>query len=90
MLGIILQAGKVGSLDTKINIAYNRAMTTEIHTKNQIVFRMDEQTDEMLRIAEDGFYVRGIKVPVDDQEALTVYNSFQQWLVWAQLQKQNG
>ena len=88
MLGIILQAGKVGSLDTKINIAYNRAMTTEIHTKNQIVFRMDDQSEEMLRIAQDGFYVRGVRVPVDDKEAETVYNSFQQWLAWAQLQRQ--
>lgn len=41
---------------------------------------------EMLRIAPDGFYVRGVKVPVDDKEALTVYNSFHQWLAWAQLQ----
>ena len=62
-------------------------MTTEIHTKNQIVFRMDEQPEEMLRIAEDGFYVRGVKVPVDDKEAEAVYNSFQQWLAWAQLRR---
>jgi hypothetical protein len=46
--------------------------------------------EDMLRIAPDGFYVRGVKVPVDDKEAETVYNSFQQWLTWAQLQRQNG
>lgn len=45
---------------------------------------------DMLRIAPDGFYVRGVKVPMDDNEALTVYNSFNQWLTWAQLQRQHG
>jgi hypothetical protein len=44
--------------------------------------------DEMIRIDQDGFYVRGKKVPVDEQEALTVYNAFKQWLAWANLQRQ--
>jgi hypothetical protein len=35
---------------------------------------------EMLRVAKDGFYVRGEKVPVDDKEAETVYNAFLQWM----------
>lgn len=43
---------------------------------------------EMLRVAEDGFYVRGVKVPADDKEAATVYNAFKQFLVWAELTKQ--
>lgn len=56
---------------------------------NTIVFNINkEQQEELLRIAADGFYVRGIKVPVDDKEALTVYNSFTQWLAWAQLQRE--
>jgi hypothetical protein len=42
---------------------------------------------EMLRVAEDGFYVRGEKVPADDKEALTVYNAFKQFLVWAELNR---
>ena len=41
--------------------------------------------DEMIRVAKDGFYVRGQRVPVDDKEALTVYNAFKEWLVWSQL-----
>jgi hypothetical protein len=56
---------------------------------NNIVFHTSTnatQDSEMLRIAPDGFYVRGKKVPVDDKEAMNVYNSFQQWLAWAQLQ----
>ncbi len=42
---------------------------------------------EMIRVAPDGFYVRGEKIPVDDQEALTVYNAFKQFLTWAELNR---
>jgi hypothetical protein len=42
---------------------------------------------EMLRIAEDGFYVRGVKVTQDDKEAEIVYNAFKQFLVWAELNR---
>lgn len=49
--------------------------------------QLNTGTQAMLTIAPDGFYVRGQKVPVDDREALTVYNSFRQWLAWAQLQR---
>ena len=57
---------------------------------SDIIFNTDtsNQPDELLRITQDGFYVRGERVPVDDKEALAVYNSFQQWLAWAQLQRQ--
>ena len=41
--------------------------------------------DEMLRVAPDGFYVRGVKVPQDDKEALTVYNAFLQWMSYMAL-----
>lgn len=43
---------------------------------------------EMLRVAQDGFYVRGVKVPADDKEAETVYNAFKAFLMWAELNKQ--
>ncbi len=43
---------------------------------------------EMLRVAEDGFYVRGTKVPVDDREAETVYNAFREFLVWNRLSRE--
>ena len=43
--------------------------------------------DEMLRVAPDGFYVRGKKVPADDREAETVYLAFKQWLAWTKLQQ---
>ena len=40
---------------------------------------------EMIRIAKDGFYIRGKKVPQDDKEAEAVYNAFKQWLIWANM-----
>lgn len=43
--------------------------------------------EEMLKISPNGFYVRGVPIPQDDKEALTVYNAFQQWLAWANLQR---
>ena len=42
---------------------------------------------EMLKVAPDGFYVRGQKVPVDDQEAEMVYNAFKEFLVWSRLHR---
>jgi len=44
-------------------------------------------SEEMIRVDQDGFYVRGVRVPADEQEALTVYNAFKQWLAWANLQQ---
>jgi len=41
--------------------------------------------DEMLRCSDKGFWVRGKQVEVDDKEALTVYNSFKEWLAYQQL-----
>jgi hypothetical protein len=42
---------------------------------------------EMLRVAQDGFYVRGQRVPADDREAETVYTAFKQFLVWAEINR---
>lgn len=42
---------------------------------------------EMLKVAKDGFYVRGVKVPADEKEAETVYNAFKSFLMWAELNK---
>ena len=41
----------------------------------------------MLRIEDGAFYVRGKKVDIPEKEAMDVYNSFSQWLAWAQLQR---
>ena len=61
----------------------------QIHTPQEpsAISLMMAGQDEMLRVAPDGFYVRGKKVPVDDKEAETVYLAFKQWLTWANLQR---
>ena len=42
---------------------------------------------EMLRVGPDGFWVRGVRVPQDDNEAEAVYNAFKAWMTWATLNK---
>jgi hypothetical protein len=43
--------------------------------------------EEMLRLGPSGFYVRGVKLDLDDNEAKIVYNSFKEWLTWQQLNR---
>jgi len=42
---------------------------------------------EMLRVSPEGFWVRGVRVDQDDNEATVVYNAFKAWMSWAQLNK---
>lgn len=61
----------------------------QIHTpskENSISFH-GHDNDEMLKLSRDGFYVRGVKVPADAQEAQAVYEAFKAWLTWANLQR---
>lgn len=39
--------------------------------------------EEMLRVAKDGFYIRGVRVEADEKEAEAVYNAFKQWMTYA-------
>lgn len=39
------------------------------------------QDTTMLSIREDGFYVRGVKVEQDENEARAVYDAFSNWLI---------
>ena len=43
--------------------------------------------DGMLKITSDAFYVRGQPVPIDAQEANTVYEAFRAWLTWTNMQR---
>jgi hypothetical protein len=58
-------------------------------TDDQPCINFNASGEDMLRVAPDGFYIRGIKVPVDDNEALKVYNCFKQWLTWAVITQNN-
>ena len=62
-------------------------MAYTFHEPNPNSVSLNAGTDEMIRVAADGFYVRGVRVPADQQEAETVYNAFKQWLAWANLQR---
>ncbi len=46
----------------------------------EITFSAGEPRVEMLRIAPDGFYVRGERLVQDYQEAATVYRAMIDWL----------
>ena len=37
---------------------------------------------EMLKVTEDGFYVRGVKVEADEKEVAAVYRAFKEFLVY--------
>lgn len=51
--------------------------------ENNITFHSGSA--ETLKITEDGFYVRGVKVPADDKEAEAVYKAFKEFLVYHSL-----
>ena len=48
---------------------------------------LNSNMTEMLRIAKDGFYIRGVKIEQDEKEAEKVYEAFHQWLTWATLNR---
>jgi len=60
---------------------------TEINSNPNVTFHAGDTGEEMLRVAKDGFYVRGIKIEQDAEEAEKVYNAFHQWLTWATLNR---
>ena len=72
---------------TELNkVVANWATDDNTSYKHSII--LNNKGVEMLRVAEDGFYVRGTKVPVDDKEAATVYTAFKEFLVWSRLSRE--
>jgi hypothetical protein len=56
--------------------------------KPNIIFNAGGTSEEpILRISEDGFWVRGVKIEQDEQEAATVYRAFKQFMVEAELRR---
>lgn len=66
-----------GTLDLDLKNDYfdNRLGTDEIN--------LTAGGEEMLRVAKDGFYVRGVRVEADAKEAKAVYEAFKQWMTYA-------
>ena len=54
--------------------------------ENHIILKAGPCT-ELLKVTENGFYVRGKKVPDDENEAAAVYKAFKQFLVYHALTK---
>lgn len=53
-----------------------------------ITFNVNKPTSqEMLKIGPDGFYVRGKKIPVDENEGIAVFNALKRFLVEAELRR---
>ena len=55
--------------------------------ENNIVFHAGQS--EMLKVTEDGFYVRGVKVEADEKEAAAVYKAFKAFLIHHALTRNN-
>lgn len=61
-------------------------METEKTThKPEIKMLLEEQ--EWIKISEQGFWVRGVKIEQDPKEAMQVYEAFKEFLVWSTLTK---
>lgn len=58
---------------------------TASNSPNNITFYTGPS--EILKVTEDGFYVRGRRVEADEEEAAAVYSAFKQFLVWHGLTK---
>jgi hypothetical protein len=53
---------------------------------SSIVFQTGNPLEEpILKISEEGFWVRGVKIEQDDKEAQAVYNAFKEWMVWSSM-----
>jgi hypothetical protein len=59
----------------------------DVREDNPSSIYLNSNTTEMLRVAKDGFYVRGVKIEQDEKEAEKVYNAFHHWLTWATLNR---
>jgi hypothetical protein len=64
------------------------SITNPVETNN-ITFHTSSNRDEttILKISNEGFWVRGVKVPQDEKEASTVYKAFCQFMVEAELKR---
>jgi hypothetical protein len=65
--------------------AHERIITFEKKENEESSITFYTPHSEMLKISSDGFYVRGIKVHADEQEAESVYRAFKEFLIWSAL-----
>ena len=73
-------------MDTLHQVAYQTNFQKKIMSAEPNTITCLAGGEEMIRVGSEGFWVRGIKVEQDAQEAQAVYNAFKQWMAWASLQ----
>ena len=66
----------------------NPILTVELKDNQPSNVTLISGTTEMLRVAQDGFYVRGVKVEADENEAAAVYRAFKEFLIYHALTKE--
>jgi len=54
---------------------------SHLSTDKDSALTMTVDSIEMIKITKEGFWVRGVKVEADEQEAEKVYTAFKRWLV---------
>lgn len=72
---------------SELNLTMNANLAVSAGTNMPNTISLNANSTEMLRVAEDGFYVRGVKIEQDEKEAEKVYNAFHQWLMWSTLNR---
>ncbi len=73
-------------LQIKEDIGVNYEFWDEKPKNNTIIFNAGTD-NEMLKITPDGFYVRGVRVEQDANEAEAVYKAFKEFMTWAIISK---
>lgn len=68
------------AIASDLNVEYE--LREEKPKNNTVIFNAGTD-DEMLKIAPDGFYVRGVKVEQGPEEAEAVYKAFKEFMTWA-------
>jgi hypothetical protein len=61
----------------------------EVTETNTITFHTSDDPSEtpILKITDEGFWIRGVKVPQDEQEAKAVYKAFRRFMVETELKR---
>jgi hypothetical protein len=73
-------------MDPLYQVAYQTIFQKKIMVTESNTITCLAGGEELLRVEPNGFWVRGVQVPQDDQEAQAVYNAFKQWMAWTSLQ----
>ena len=69
-----------GALDLNMDLDLDNYYDNHLGANN---ISLTAAGEEMLRVSQDGFYVRGVRVEADEKEAKAVYEAFKSWMTYA-------